>query len=155
ANILVRKLAELDAGIKSYREAMGAAWDRSVLAIVTEFGRTAAINGTGGTDHGTGGAMFLAGGAVRGGRVGGLWPGVARRELYQNRDLHATTDVRGVFKGVLARHLRVAESVLETKVFPDSNKVAPLENLVEEKPRDSRLAARSGALGRREQIVGG
>jgi uncharacterized protein (DUF1501 family) len=135
AAILGRKLAELDAGIRSYREAMGAAWDRSVVAIVTEFGRTAAINGTGGTDHGTGGVMFLAGGALRGGRVAGHWPGMSRRELYQNRDLHATTDVRGVFKGVLAGHLGVAESAVEERVFPESTKILPMEHLVEEKRR--------------------
>ena len=130
AAILSRKLAELDAGIKAYREAMGEAWNRTVVAVATEFGRTAAINGTGGTDHGTGGAMLLAGGALRGGRVAGQWPGIARGELYQDRDLHATTDLRGVFKGVLAAHLGVGESALETRVFPDSGKAVPVENLV-------------------------
>ncbi|MEO6968708.1 MAG: DUF1501 domain-containing protein [Rhodanobacteraceae bacterium] len=130
AAILQRKLAELDAGIKAYREAMGDTWSRTIIAVVTEFGRTAAINGTGGTDHGTGGAMFLAGGALRGGHVGGQWPGIGRGQLYQDRDLHATTDLRGVFKGVLAAHLGVSESALETRVFPGSGKVAPAENLV-------------------------
>lgn len=130
AAILQRKLAELDAGIKAYREAMGDTWNRTIVAVVTEFGRTAAINGTGGTDHGTGGAMFLAGGALRGGHVGGQWPGIGRGQLYQDRDLHATTDLRGVFKGVLATHLGLSESALETRVFPDSGKIAPSENLV-------------------------
>ncbi|HET6913670.1 MAG TPA: DUF1501 domain-containing protein [Rhodanobacteraceae bacterium] len=130
AAILTRKLAELDAGIKAYREAMGDTWNHTVVAIVTEFGRTAAINGTGGTDHGTGGAMFLAGGALRGGRVAGQWPGIARGELYQDRDLHATTDLRAVFKGVLASHLGVSESALETAVFPGSAKARPVENLL-------------------------
>jgi len=130
AAILTRKLAELDAGIKAYREAMGDAWSRTVVVVVTEFGRTAAINGTGGTDHGTGGTMFLAGGALRGGRVAGQWPGIARGELYQDRDLHATTDLRSVFKGVLASHLGVMESALETKVFPGSGKAKPTEDLI-------------------------
>lgn len=130
AAILARKLAELDAGIKAYRDAMGDAWNRTVVAIVTEFGRTAAINGTGGTDHGTGGAMFLAGGALRGGRVAGQWPGIARGELYQDRDLHATTDLRAVFKGVLALHLGVSESALEAVVFPGSARARPVENLL-------------------------
>ena len=134
AAILTRKLAELDAGIKAYREAMGESWNRTVVAIVTEFGRTAAINGTGGTDHGTGGAMFLAGGALHGGRVAGQWPGIARGELYQDRDLHATTDLRSVFKGVLALHLGVAESALETTVFPGSGKARPSENLLATAP---------------------
>lgn len=130
AAILQRKLAELDAGIKAYRDAMGDVWNRTVVAIATEFGRTAAINGTGGTDHGTGGAMFLAGGALRGGRVAGQWPGIARGQLYQDRDVHATSDLRGVFKGVLAGHLQVPEAALETRVFPGSGKVRPTENLV-------------------------
>lgn len=130
AAILQRKLAELDAGVRAYREAMGDTWNRTIVAVVTEFGRTAAINGTSGTDHGTGGAMFLAGGALRGGHVGGQWPGVARGQLYQDRDLHATTDLRGVFKGVLAAHLGVSEAALETRVFPDSGKITPIENMV-------------------------
>ncbi|HET6913914.1 MAG TPA: DUF1501 domain-containing protein, partial [Rhodanobacteraceae bacterium] len=86
--------------------------------------------GTGGTDHGTGGAMFLAGGALRGGRVAGQWPGIGRGELYQDRDLHATTDLRAVFKGVLAPHLGLSESALETAVFPGSGKARPIENLL-------------------------
>ena len=131
AAILTRKLAELDAGLKAYREAMGDTWNRTVVVVATEFGRTAAVNGTGGTDHGTGGAMFLAGGALRGGRVAGQWPGLGRGELYQDRDLHATTDLRAVFKGVLMAHLAVPESALETRVFPDSGKAQPVEGLVQ------------------------
>jgi len=130
AAILTRKLAELDAGLKAYHDAMGDAWNRTVVVVVTEFGRTAAVNGTGGTDHGTGGAMFLAGGALRGGRVAGQWPGIGRGELYQDRDLHATTDLRAVFKGVLMAHLGVSESTLESRVFPDSGKAQPVTDLV-------------------------
>ncbi|MER3546541.1 MAG: hypothetical protein C4338_02640 [Rhodanobacteraceae bacterium] len=131
AAILTRKLAELDAGLKAYHEAMGDMWNRTVVVVATEFGRTAAINGTGGTDHGTGGAMFLAGGSLRGGRVAGQWPGIGPSELYQNRDLHATTDLRAVFKGVLATHLGVSESALETRVFPGSGSVRPVEGLTQ------------------------
>jgi uncharacterized protein (DUF1501 family) len=131
AAILNRKLAELDSGLKAYRDAMGDTWNRTVIVVATEFGRTAAVNGTGGTDHGTGGAMFLAGGALHGGRVAGQWPGLGRGELYQDRDLHATTDLRAVFKGVLMAHLGVPESALETRVFPDSGKAQPVEGLVQ------------------------
>lgn len=130
AAILTRKLAELDAGIKAYREAMGESWNRTIVAVVTEFGRTAAINGTGGTDHGTGGAMFLAGGALRGGRVAGQWPGIGRSELYQDRDLHATTDLRSVFKGLLSTHLGVSEAALEARVFPASGNAKPTSDLL-------------------------
>lgn len=128
--ILQRKLSELDAGLKAYRGAMGDAWQRTVVVVVTEFGRTARINGTGGTDHGTGGAMFLAGGALAGGRVAGQWPGIGAGQLYEKRDVHATTDMRAVFKGVLAAHLRASEAALESSIFPDSAKQRPLEGLL-------------------------
>ncbi len=130
AGVLQRKLAELDNALGAYRGGMGEAWSRTVVAIVTEFGRTAAVNGTGGTDHGTGGAAFLAGGAVRGGRVIGDWPGLAAGQLNEGRDLRATTDLRALFKGVLAQHLLLDESLLETKVFPDSRDVRGIERLV-------------------------
>lgn len=118
--ILDRKLAELDAGMKAFHDGAQPVWDNTVVAIVTEFGRTAAINGTGGTDHGTGGAAFLAGGAVKGGRVLGDWPGIGRAQLNEGRDLLATTDMRGLFKGVLREHLLVADAALAGPVFPDS-----------------------------------
>lgn len=123
APILARKLAELDAGIAATKASLGDAWMRTALIVVSEFGRTAAINGTGGTDHGTGNAMFLAGGAIRGGRIAGDWPGLAPSALNEGRDLRATTDLRAVFKGVLAEHLGMSERVLETRVFPGSAKV--------------------------------
>ena len=77
------------------------------MLLVTEFGRTAAVNGTRGTDHGTGAAAFLLGGAVAGGRVIADWPGLSTRALYQGRDLAPTLDLRSVFKGILAEHLAV------------------------------------------------
>ena len=130
AAILARKLRELDDGLASFHAAALAVWPRTVIIVVTEFGRTAGINGTNGTDHGTGAAMFLAGGAVQGGHVGGQWPGMAAGELYQQRDIHATTDIRAVFKGVLAAHLGLGESALCTRVFPGSGALAPAPGLV-------------------------
>lgn len=130
AGVLQRKLAELDASLRAYREGMGGAWDRTVVAVVTEFGRTAAVNGTGGTDHGTGGVAFLAGGGVRGGRVLGDWPGLGATQLNEGRDLRATTDLRALFKGVLATHLGVDAGALDTRVFPDSRAVRPLDGLL-------------------------
>jgi uncharacterized protein (DUF1501 family) len=127
---LQRKLGQLDAGLKNYHEAMGAAWDRTVVVVVTEFGRTAQVNGTGGTDHGTGGVAFLAGGAVAGGRVAGRWPGISRQDLNEGRDVHATTDMRSMFKGVLAGHLLVPSSVLDTRVFPNSAGIRPMDGLL-------------------------
>ena len=130
ALIVARKIAELDAGLKAFRQSIGPAWKRTIVIVATEFGRTAHINGTGGTDHGTGGSMFLAGGALQGGRVAGHWPGIGSGELYQDRDVHATTDFRSVFKGVLAAHLGVSEPLLESRVFPGSSTAKPMENVV-------------------------
>jgi uncharacterized protein (DUF1501 family) len=130
AAILARKLAELDAGLAAAQVALGAAWKHTALIVVSEFGRTAAINGTGGTDHGTGNAMFLAGGAIRGGRIAGDWPGLSPSALNEGRDLRATTDLRAVFKGVLAGHLGVGEGALETRVFPGSAKIRASDGLL-------------------------
>ena len=130
AAIVTRKIGELDAGLKALHQSIGPMWSRTIVVVATEFGRTAHVNGTGGTDHGTGGSMFLAGGALRGGRVAGNWPGIGSGELYQDRDVHATTDFRSVFKGVLAAHLGIAESLLESRVFPGSAAAEPLGHLV-------------------------
>jgi len=130
ALILGRKLRELDDAFAAFYDAAPLAWSRTVIVAVTEFGRTAAINGTGGTDHGTGAAMFLAGGAVRGGRVAGQWPGLAADRLYEQRDIPATTDLRSVFKAILARHMGLGEAALNEKVFPGSGHIAPLEGLL-------------------------
>ena len=121
----------LDNGVRTLREGLGEdVWNKTVVAIVTEFGRTVAINGTNGTDHGTAGAMFLAGGAVNGGRVIADWPGLKPRDLHEQRDLRPTTDVRAVFKGLLHDHLSIAEGALEDRVFPGSRTIAPIEDLV-------------------------
>jgi uncharacterized protein (DUF1501 family) len=103
---------------------------QTAVLVVTEFGRTAAMNGTRGTDHGTGGCAFLAGGAVHGGRVIADWPGLARSALLENRDLKPTLDLRSVFKGVLDEHLRVDANTLATRVFPDSGNARTLRGLM-------------------------
>jgi uncharacterized protein (DUF1501 family) len=127
---LRRKLAELDAGLAAFHQAGSAVWSRTAIAIVTEFGRTAAANGTGGTDHGTGGVAFLAGGAVRGGRIAGDWPGLSSSALFEGRDLHATSDLRALFKGLLVDHLGLARNAVDTHVFPGSAVVRPMSGLV-------------------------
>lgn len=129
APTLQRKFAELDAGLKAAREGFGAAWARTALVVVTEFGRTVAVNGTAGTDHGTGGLALVAGGGVRGGRMLGDWPGLAPAQLNDGRDLRATTDLRALFKGVIDAHLRVPEAAIETTVFPASRAVRPLDGI--------------------------
>jgi len=130
AGTLGRKLAQLDAALKTFHDGAKAIWPRTVVMVLSEFGRTVAVNGTGGTDHGTGGLALLAGGAVHGGRIGGDWPGLAAGDLHEGRDLRATTDLRGLCKGVLAAHLGLDEAALETRVFPGSDTVRALDGLV-------------------------
>jgi uncharacterized protein (DUF1501 family) len=128
--MLAQRLAGLDEGLRTLADGLGTLWPQTAVLIVTEFGRTAAVNGTRGTDHGTGGCAFLVGGAVRGGRVIADWPGLARNALLDSRDLRPTADLRSVFKGVLDEHMRVAARTLSTRVFPDSNSARPLQGLI-------------------------
>ena len=123
-------LGALDGALAAVETNMGEAWRETVVAVVTEFGRTARINGTNGTDHGTATVAFLAGGALEGGRVIADWPGLKPAQLYEERDLKPTTDLRAVLKGVLRDHLRVEESVLAASVFPASTDVRPMSGLV-------------------------
>jgi uncharacterized protein (DUF1501 family) len=103
-----------------------------VVVVATEFGRTARINGTDGTDHGTATVALLAGGALKGGRVIADWPGLKPANLHEGRDLKPTTDLRGVLKGVLKDHLRLDEAALASKVFPDSGRVKPTPGLLQQ-----------------------
>ena len=124
------RLGALDAGLRTLKEQLGPVWKDTAVLIATEFGRTAATNGTRGTDHGTGAAAFLVGGAVQGGRVISDWPGLSARALYEGRDLKPTLDIRSVMKGLLGEHLRVPTAALENDVFPDSAKARPLTGLL-------------------------
>ncbi|NWG45191.1 MAG: DUF1501 domain-containing protein [Alphaproteobacteria bacterium] len=127
---LLRNFATLDAGIAALASGLGPVWDRTVVVMATEFGRTVAGNGTDGTDHGTGGAMILAGGAVAGGRVVADWPGLGPRDLLEGRDLRPTTDMRAVLKGVLGDHLKLSRAALDGAVFPDSSGVKAMGGLL-------------------------
>jgi uncharacterized protein (DUF1501 family) len=127
---LALRLRGLDTALLALKESLGPVWRKTVVLVATEFGRTAAINGTRGTDHGTGAAAFLLGGAVSGGRVITDWPGLARANLLENRDLKPTRDLRTVMKGVLRDHLGVPGGALDSKVFPDSAGVRPLDDLI-------------------------
>ena len=127
---LAQRLAGLDKALRALKDGLGPLWPQTAVLVVTEFGRTAAMNGTRGTDHGTGGCAFLAGGAVRGGRVIADWPGLARTALLDNRDLRPTLDLRSVFKAVLDEHMRVDAKTLATRIFPDSSGARPLQGLI-------------------------
>jgi len=127
---LSQLLGALDAALAAVETNMGPAWRETVVALVTEFGRTARLNGTEGTDHGTGTVALLAGGALKGGRVIADWPGLKSADLYENRDLKATTDLRAVLKGILKDHLRADDRALAQNVFPGSERVAPMAGLI-------------------------
>jgi uncharacterized protein (DUF1501 family) len=123
-------LGALDGALAAIEVGMGTAWRETVVAMITEFGRTARINGTEGTDHGTATVALLAGGALKGGRVIADWPGVADAALYQGRDLKPTADLRAVMKGILRDHLRADERALAQYVFPDSETVKSFDGLM-------------------------
>jgi uncharacterized protein (DUF1501 family) len=127
---LAALLGALDGAIAAIETGMGAAWGETVVAVVTEFGRTARINGTEGTDHGTATIALLAGGAVKGGRIIADWPGLKTANLRDQRDLKPTTDLRAVIKGVLRDHLRMPDATLAAKVFPESTGAKPVGGLV-------------------------
>ena len=128
---LARRLQMLDAAIDAMRTAMGPqVWNKTAVVMATEFGRTVHPNGSGGTDHGTGGAAFLFGGAVQGGQVKAEWVGLSSGALKDGRDQPARTDLRALFKGVLAEHMDVPGSALESAVFPDSTSAAPIKGLI-------------------------
>lgn len=111
------------------RAGLAEVWSKTVILVLTEFGRTVRVNGAAGTDHGTGTAAFLAGGAVQGGKVLADWPGLAETKLFENRDLQPTLDIRAIAKGVLGPLLHVAPQAL-AQVFPDSDHVTPQAGLL-------------------------
>lgn len=127
---LANRLAGLDAAIKAFAAKIGPAWKDTVVLVITEFGRTARINGTDGTDHGTATCALLVGGAVKGGRVVADWPGLGQSALHQARDLKPTRDLRAVLKGVLRDHLSMSDRVLGETVFPSSSGVRTMDGLV-------------------------
>jgi uncharacterized protein (DUF1501 family) len=128
--VLSQRLFGLDRALRTLADELGPLWPQTAVLVVTEFGRTAAMNGARGTDHGTGSCAFLVGGAVRGGRVIADWPGLAAKSLLENRDLKPTLDLRSVFKGVLDEHLHVDANTLATRVFPNSSNARALRGLI-------------------------
>ena len=122
-------LKQLDDGLAALRDGLGETWSRTAVLVMTEFGRTVRVNGTGGTDHGTGTVAFLAGGAVAGGRVRADWPGLADGRLFEARDLQPTTDLRALAKGLLGAHLGLGQAAV-MQAFPGSEGVAPATGLL-------------------------
>ncbi len=128
-NRLGFELRRLDEGLMALRTGLGEAWKQTVVLVMTEFGRTARVNGSGGTDHGTAGMAFVLGGNVAGGKVLADWPGLAPGRLFEGRDLQPTMDVRSLAKGLLATHLGLDEAGL-ADAFPDSGVAAPTLGLM-------------------------
>ena len=125
---LAQNLAGYAEGLAALAEALGPAWRQTVLVAVTEFGRTVAINGNNGTDHGTASVLLVMGGAVKGGRIAGDWPGLA--DLQDGRDLRMATDSRRLMKGILRDHLGLDAAALDRRVFPDTAVLRPFDGLV-------------------------
>ncbi|MFZ0266153.1 DUF1501 domain-containing protein [Caulobacter sp.] len=124
------RLSYLDAVLDGLNTGLGEAWRDTVVVVATEFGRTARVNGTGGTDHGTGSTALVLGGGLKKGGIIGDWPTLRQDALFENRDLRPTLDMRGLFKGVLADHMGVDRAALETKIFPDSADAKAVTGLV-------------------------
>jgi uncharacterized protein (DUF1501 family) len=129
ANRLPGPLKQLDNGLVALKTALGPAWAQTAVLVMTEFGRTAKVNGTKGTDHGTGTVSFVLGGAVAGGQVKATWPGLGSGQLFENRDLAPTTDLRAVAKGILGAHLGLDSTAL-VQIFPGSDGVAAMTGLI-------------------------
>ena len=130
AGRLAPVLAGLADGLVGLQQVMAPVWKKTVVLTLTEFGRTAHPNGTGGTDHGTATAAFVMGGAVSGGRVIAKWPGLSNTQLYQSRDLAPTADTRSICKAILRDHLGLPPAAIDRVVFPGSGEARPLEELV-------------------------
>lgn len=116
---LARLLKTLDDSLAALREGLGAYWQQTTLLVMTEFGRSAVMNGSGGTDHGTGGVAFVAGGAVAGGRVLADWPGLKASDLHDGRDLRPTTDLRAVLAAAVRHQFGLDARQTQASILPD------------------------------------
>jgi uncharacterized protein (DUF1501 family) len=126
---LAELLGGLDAAFEALQKGLGSRWKDTSVVAITEFGRTARINGTVGTDHGTATVVFLAGGAIKGGRIIADWPGLKDEQLFERRDLRPTTDLRAVLKGLLLEQFELTPALLGESVFPQSGAVRPMSGL--------------------------
>ena len=127
---LANLLGGLDGAFGVFEEVLKPVWHDTAVIVVTEFGRTARVNGTVGSDHGTGTVAFLLGGAIAGGKTFADWPGLAQNHLHEGRDLKPTTDLRMVMKGLLQDHLGLSAAVLADTIFPGSQHATAMKGLV-------------------------
>ena len=127
---LASRLGGFDRALAVFEKELADVWRETAIIVITEFGRTARVNGTVGTDHGTATVALLAGGAVKGGKIVADWPGLKPPQLFQGRDLAPTIDLRAVLKGVLADHLGLNKAALSEHVFPGTSAIAPVRGLI-------------------------
>lgn len=113
-----RALVKLQDAIMTLKAELGPIWDKTTVMAMTEFGRTVRQNGSKGTDHGTGGTVVMAGGAIRGGKIYGDWPGLAEEYLYNRRDLMPTSDIRLYAAAAMQGLFNATPSEIESTIFP-------------------------------------
>jgi uncharacterized protein (DUF1501 family) len=128
---LAQRLAELDKAVLQLKSELGPVWQKTAVLVMTEFGRTVMMNGTGGSDHGTGSVAFLAGGAVQGGRMAGVWPGLDKTQQYEGRDLAPVNDLRQLSAAVLSGLFAMAQPQLESRIFPGLRYRPPAEGIIQ------------------------
>lgn len=126
-DVFSRAAKDLVTVLTGLKSALGSNWKNTVVLAMTEFGRTARENGSQGTDHGTGGVALVAGGDIAGGKVLGRWPGIGDGQLYEDRDLLPTQDVRALAAALLQRQFGLGADVLAGTVFPGLDRGAPAE----------------------------
>ncbi|POM18286.1 hypothetical protein CSX04_06589 [Burkholderia cepacia] len=127
---LANQLKALDTMLAALRDGLGPAWQQTTVLVATEFGRTAAANGTGGTDHGQASVAMLAGGAVAGGRVIADWPGLRPGDLYEGRDLKPTASLDALISGAAAESLRLDPHRTASALFAESGAMRPMSGLI-------------------------
>ena len=127
---LASQLKNLDAMLAALRDGLGPVWANTTVLVATEFGRTVAVNGTGGTDHGTGSAAMLVGGAVKGGRVIADWPGLAPANLYDARDLRPTGALDALIAGAAAESLALDPERVGRTLFAQATRDRPMTGLI-------------------------
>ncbi|MFM9835065.1 MAG: DUF1501 domain-containing protein [Methylophilaceae bacterium] len=129
---LAKQLKSLDTLIAALRNNLGPVWQKTTVLVATEFGRTAATNGTGGTDHGTASTAMILGGDVNGGRVISDWPGLNQSNLYEGRDLKPTLNLDTLIASLASASYGLAPDQVTKAMFPDANIGKPLENLIKD-----------------------
>ena len=127
---LTRQLKSLDIMVAAIRDGLGATWQKTTIVVATEFGRTAATNGTGGTDHGTGSVAMILGGDVNGGRVVTDWPGLSTSNLYEGRDLKPTTNLNTLIASITGAGFNIDPARISRTLFPETNTSKAIEGLL-------------------------